>query len=59
MKIEREITREAFSTKIDIQLKAKLIQLSAVTRIPQSRLVDEAIEDLLTKYNIVLDHDRE
>lgn len=55
MKEERKITREPFSTKLDIQLKAKLIQLSEITRIPQSRLVDEAIELLLEKYGIEFD----
>ena len=29
-------------------------QLAKKTRIPKSRLLDEAIEDLLTKYNIEL-----
>jgi metal-responsive CopG/Arc/MetJ family transcriptional regulator len=40
--------RKMFS--IDKQLVEKLEQLSKSTRIPQSRLIDEAIEDLVSKY---------
>ena len=43
--------RVPYSTKIDLLLKEKLIKLSEETRIPQSKLVDEALEDLLKKYN--------
>ena len=42
--------REPFATKIDNKLKAKLAELSEQTRIPQSKLVDEALEDLIKKY---------
>lgn len=42
--------RIAYATKIDSELKAKLIKLSETTRIPQSKLVDEALEDLFKKY---------
>jgi len=45
------VAREPFSTKIDSSLKEKLIKLSEETRIPQSKLMDEAIEDLLKKYS--------
>ena len=41
-------TRKMFS--IDKKLVELLEALSKTTRIPQSRLVDEAIEDLLEKY---------
>ena len=42
--------RVPYSTKIDRDLRDKLIKLSEQTRIPQSKLVDEALEDLLKKY---------
>lgn len=42
--------RVPYATKIDSQLKEKLVKLSEITRIPQSKLVDEALEDLLKKY---------
>ena len=41
-------TRKMFS--IDKKLVELLEALSKTTRIPQSRLMDEAIEDLLEKY---------
>lgn len=44
------MSRVPYATKIDSNLKTKLIGLSATTRIPQSKLIDEAIEDLLKKY---------
>jgi len=40
--------RKMFSIKKE--LAAQLEQLSEATRIPQSRLMDEAIEDLLQKW---------
>ena len=43
--------RVMYSTKIDSEYKAKLIKLSEITRIPQSKLVDEALEDLFKKYS--------
>lgn len=42
--------RIAFATKIDSEIKIRLQELSKITRIPQSKLVDEALEDLLKKY---------
>jgi len=42
--------RAPYATKIDAELKEKLIKLSESTRIPQSKLVDEALEDLFAKY---------
>jgi predicted transcriptional regulator len=42
--------REMYSTSIDKELLAQLKKLSESTRIPQSRLMDEAIEDLLKKH---------
>ena len=45
------MSRVSYATKIDSDLKEKLINLSKDTRIPQSKLIDEAIEDLLKKYS--------
>lgn len=45
-----------YRTRFTSSLKNELIplfnQLAAQTRIPKSRLLDEAIEDLLRKYDI-------
>lgn len=43
--------RIRFSTSMDIELSKKLEELSKETRIPKSKLVDEAIEMLVNKYN--------
>ena len=43
-------TREQWSTATDIELYIGLKQLSDEKRIPKSRLLDEAIADLLVKY---------
>jgi predicted DNA-binding protein len=43
-------TRDQYSTTIDKELLKKLRELSKKTRIDQSKLLDEAIEDLLKKY---------
>ena len=53
-----------YRTRFTSSLKNELIplfdQLSQQTRVPKSRLLDEAIEDLLTKYGIPLpNEDRE
>ena len=45
--------RTQWSTATDKELLEKFRQLSAATRIPASRLLDEAIEDLLVKYNVI------
>ena len=45
-------TREPFSSKIDSDLKLELLKLSEATRIPQAKLIDEALEDLLKKYKV-------
>ncbi|MDQ0873771.1 hypothetical protein QFZ77_002430 [Paenibacillus sp. V4I3] len=42
--------RVPYATKVDSEYKATLIKLSEITRIPQSKLVDEALEDLFKKY---------
>ncbi len=44
--------RVPFATKIDIELRNKIQELSKTTRIPQSKLVDEALEDLIKKYEL-------
>lgn len=43
-------TRKAFSNAIDKQLFESFEQLHKDTRIPKSKLLDEAIELLLEKY---------
>ena len=42
--------RTQWTTATDNELLEKFRQLSTQTRIPASRLLDEAIEDLLKKY---------
>ena len=41
--------RERFTTSINKDLVSELKQLSAKTKIPMSKLLDEAIEDLIEK----------
>ncbi len=43
--------RKRFTSSLKNQLAADFDELSKITRIPKSRLLDEAIEDLLTKHN--------
>lgn len=47
--------RVQYATKVDKELKDTLIKLSELTRIPQSKLVDEALEDLFKKHAKVLE----
>lgn len=42
--------RERFGVAVDKELLDGLRKLSASTRIPASKLLDEAIDDLLKKY---------
>lgn len=42
--------RVPYATKVDSDLRDKLVELAKTTRIPQSKLVDEALEDLFKKY---------
>ena len=44
------VNRVRFTSSLDKALKPKLDRLSKETRIPKSRLLDEAVEDLLKKY---------
>jgi predicted transcriptional regulator len=46
--------RVQYSTKIDKDSRDKLAELSRVTRIPQTKLLDEALEDLFEKYKEAL-----
>lgn len=46
-------TRKQWSTAVDKELFQKFRQFSDKSRIPLTRLLDEAIEDLLVKYNII------
>jgi len=42
--------RASFGTTVDKTLLNSIKELSLKTRVPISRLIDEAIEDLLKKY---------
>ena len=44
------VNRVRFTSSLDKALMPKLDRLSKETRIPKSRLLDEAVEDLLKKY---------
>lgn len=44
------VNRERLCTSVNKELLNNLKQLSEETRIPMSRLLDEAIEDLLNKH---------
>lgn len=44
------VNRTRFTSSMDNRLMEQFNQLAKVTRIPKSRLIDEAIEDLLKKY---------
>ena len=44
------VNRTRFTTSLDNRLMEQFNQLAKDTRIPKSRLIDEAIEDLLKKY---------
>ena len=45
-------TRKRFTSTIDKVLQKNLQNLSKELRIPQARLLDEAIEDLILKYKM-------
>ena len=46
--------RTTISNAINSTLNEKFCELSLKTRIPKSKLLDEAIEDLLRKYKTIL-----
>ncbi len=43
--------RTRFTSSLKNELVSQFDDLSKITRIPKSRLLDEAIEDLLAKHN--------
>jgi len=43
--------RQHYGVTIDIETLKKFRELAEKTRIPQSKLMDEALEDLLKKYS--------
>jgi len=51
--------RERFGVAVDKLILEGLRKLSENTRIPASRLLDEAIEDLLKKYGVELEKGRD
>lgn len=50
--------RKQWTTSTDQDLYDGLKQLSTTTRIASSKLLDEAIEDLLVKYNLMNKKDK-
>lgn len=44
--------RKYISSSLDIKLIDQLDELSKTTRIPKSKLLDEAVEDLLKKHGV-------
>lgn len=44
-----------FTTYIPESLKEAIAKLSEETRVPQSRLFEEAVEDLMEKYSFYVD----
>lgn len=50
--------RTQFATSIKIELKEQFQELSERTRIPQSKLMDEAIENLLKKHGFIESKDK-
>ena len=51
MDVQNTTDKVRFTTYIPTNLKEAIVELSETTRIPQSRLFEEAVEDLLKKYN--------
>ena len=45
--------RQQWSTAVDKELLQKFRDFSETSRIPATRLIDEAIEDLLVKYKVI------
>ncbi|MCD7947227.1 MAG: ribbon-helix-helix domain-containing protein [Oscillospiraceae bacterium] len=50
--------RKRFTSSLKNELIEQFDRLSAQTRIPKSRLLDEAIEDLLVKYGKIDNKDK-
>ena len=49
------VNRTRLVSSLDNKLVQPFHDLSKQTRIPKSRLLDEAVEDLLTKYGVTLE----
>ena len=49
------VNRTRFTSSLKNELLKSFDQLAKQTRIPKSRLLDEAVEDLLTKYGVTLE----
>lgn len=52
------VNRTRFVSSLDNRLLQPLNQLAKRTRIPKTRLLDEAVEDLLAKYGVELEGDK-
>lgn len=50
--------RVAYSTRLDANLRDRLVQLSKDTMIPQTKLLDLAIKDLLDKMEKKMKQDK-
>lgn len=48
------VNREPVNCAVESKLNKALIELSKSTKVPKSRLLDEAIEDYLKKHNVKL-----
>jgi len=53
MKMSDLKTRTRIGNTLDTNLLGKLKELSNVTRIPMSRLLDEAVKDLIEKHTSI------
>lgn len=56
--MEERKKRKQWTTSTDQDLYDGLKKLSSTTRIASSKLLDEAIEDLLVKYQIIRKQDK-
>lgn len=56
--MENRKKRKQWTTSTDQDLYDGLKNLSSTTRIASSKLLDEAIEDLLVKYNLLKKEDK-
>jgi predicted DNA-binding protein len=52
------MARVQFASTVDETLRNKLKELSDKTRIPQAKYLDEALEDLMKKYEHVFKEDK-
>lgn len=56
-KRNRVVKRQQIATSVDIKLVSTMKRLSEQTRIPQSKLFDEALELLFEKHGIEIDEE--